>query len=157
MSSTHFSSVRASNTVRLFILLLGTSANTRGAMSWTPLPSSYLSFQKYVFDSFPTSVITATEMRPATSLLTWIGRFAQGLLGTLRFSHGHLSHSHLILKAQPNDLWSWMPSPPSYFKRQTFGHLIKQWLPLASFLPHKKFLQFFVNFFEPMDEGPYHY
>ena len=91
MSSIHFSSVRASNTVRLLDLLLGTSAKIRGAMSWTPLSSSHLSFQKSILDPLPTSVITATEMRPANSLLTWIGRFAPGLLGALRLSHGHLA------------------------------------------------------------------
>ena len=121
MSSIHFSSVRASNTVRLLDLLLETSAKIRGAMSWIPMPSSHLSFQKSVLDLLPTSVITATEMRPATSLLTWIGRFAQGLLGALRLSNGHLA-----FKAIPRDFKSAIPRPPSFRERHTFGQAMKQ-------------------------------
>lgn len=53
--------------------------------------------------------------------------------------------SHRIRRAQP--FKSRTPRPPSSMDRQTFGHAIKQWPPLASFLPlHKKSLLIFNCF-----------
>ena len=127
-SSIHLSPDKASSTERLLALLLETSAWTKGAISWMLLPSSHLSFQKSVLDPFPTTVVTAMVRRAATSLLTWIGRFAHGLLGSLLLSHGQRA-----FKAMHKVFRSAIPSPPSSRGRHTLGQAMRQCPPLPPF------------------------
>jgi len=88
----------------------------------------------------PTTETMVTEKKALTEAWTWIGKEGHDMSGWVL-----ANQSRCILKAHAKDLRSWIPYSPSYLRRQTLCHVIKQCPPFASFLPlkksHSEFLQ----------------
>ena len=89
--------------------------------------------QNKVFMPFSTWVMIATLKKNLTDWWTWIGRKAQGLLGSVL-----CSQSHLNLRAQFNCCSCEMPSPPSASGQVTLDQANKQCPPFISFIPFQR-------------------